>query len=289
MNISASAVMAATGTITALLSMLLFLINYRKYHGAISSKAASEFPLSELFPIGFSVIKILKINVRSESFSIKRERIAELYGEKNKDYYTFLIAGAQITYSLLLLPVSLLIGALTGSTETGLLGIAASVLVLFCIDADIKKKTEERHDEILCELPDMINRLMLLIQAGMVLREAWNLTADSSDSILCREMRKTGDDIKNGMAEEEAFAKFADRCHLREIRKFVSMLIQNLKKGSTGLAEVLQTEALSQWEEKKNIVKRKSAASEQKLLIPMIMIFAAIIMMVIIPIFTNIF
>lgn len=287
MNINWTFVMAAAGTAASVFWMTVYAANRKNYSDVINTKAAAELRLSEIFFIGFYLMKLFRINVRTERFAVKRKNISAVYGTEYTEYYTYLFTGAQITYAATLFPVSLLLGAVTGSAAFAVLGIAASVLMLFYIDADIRKKAAEKEDALMCELPDMVIRLALLLNAGMVLRDAWSAIAQSSDSVLCTEMRKTSEEIRNGVSESEAYEEFAERCRNREIRKFVSTLLQNIRKGSAGLSEILQYSAAEQWDGKKNYVRKKAAAAEQKLLIPMIMIFTAIIVMIIVPVFTN--
>lgn len=282
-------VTAALGTLAAAIWVFLFLKYHSKYDEILNTKPAREMKFSEIFFIGFGIMKLLKINITSEGFINRRMRISEIYGAKYAKFYTYLFAGAQITYAATLFPAALLLGAALGSPELSFIGAAAAGLMLFYIDFDVKKKVNEKHGALLCELPDMILRLVLLMNAGMVLREAWNMIAVSSDTLLCREMRQTSEDIRNGIPENEAFEAFADRCKTKEIRKFISTLTQNIKKGSEEISGILQASASEQWEEKKNFVRKKAADAEQKLLFPMVMIFAAIIMMIIVPIFTNMF
>lgn len=283
-----SVVMAAAGTVTGFLWTALFIKGTGKYEKIASSKAVQELKFSGLFPAGFGIMNMLGINVRSAGFTEKRKAAAEIYGEKYAEFYTYLFTAAQISYGAALIPASLLAGAVTGSTALAVTGLAAAVLMLFILDGELRKKVEEKHESVMCELPDIILRLTLLISAGMVLRDAWNTVADSTDTELGREMRQTGSDIRNGMPEQDAFDAFARRCRTKEIRKFSAALVQNMKKGSAGLSECLQLLASEQWDEKKNYVRKKAASSEQKLLLPMIMIFAAVIMMIVVPVFTNI-
>lgn len=287
MNINESVIMAFAGTVSALFWLFLFIRGNGKYSEIIKTKAAKELRLHEIFFTGFELMKILKINVRSGKCTEKRKNISEIYGQRYAEFYTYLFTGAQISYAALLFPVSLLAGAASGSLITALLGTAASVLMLFVLDGEVRKKTLEKHEEIMCELPDVIMRLNLLINAGMVLRDAWSMIAESSDTALGREMKQTSSDIRNGMPETDAFNLFAERCRTKEIRKFAGSLVQNIKKGSAGLSESLQQLADEQWDEKKNYVRKKAASSEQKLLFPMLMIFVSIIMMIVVPVFTN--
>lgn len=287
MKTDPSFIMAAAGTVLSAVWIMIFAKGYRKYDEITSVKAARELKLNGIFHTGFEIMKLLKINTGSGKFAEKRRNAVEIYGERYAGFYTYLFTGAQISYAALCLPVSLLAGAAAGSPALGLAGAAASVIMLFILDSDVKKKVSEKHDAVMCELPDIIMRLTLLLNAGMVLRDAWNMIAESSDTALGKEMRQTGSDIRNGMSEADAFEAFADRCRTREIRKFSGSLVQNLKKGSAGLSACLEELADEQWEEKKNYVKKKAAASEQTLLFPMLMIFVAIILMIIVPVFTN--
>ncbi len=280
--------MAASGTAASLAWLVLYIRGSRKYSEICRSAAAGRLALHEIFFTGFELMNILGINVRSGRFLEKRKNTAEVYGERYAEFYTYLFTGAQISYAALIIPVSFLAGALADSVTAAVLGCVSAVLMLFVLDGEVKRKVEEKHGEIMCELPDVILRLTLLLRAGMVLREAWNMTAQTTESAIGREMRQTASDIRNGMPEAEAFEAFADRCRTREIRKFTGSLVQNIRKGNAGLAECLQMLAAEQWEEKKNYVRKKAAASEQKLLFPMLLIFAAVIMMIIIPVFTGI-
>lgn len=287
MNTYKITAMAAAGTVSAIAWIVLFLRNCGKYDRITNTAAAVKIKFHELFFIGFALMKIFNVDIKSRRFSVMRGEISSVFGSEYTEYYTYLFEGAQITYAATLFPVTMLAGAASGSTAPGLLGAAASVLMLFWFRAEVRKKAAEKKDALLCDLPDAVMRLALLLNAGMVLRDAWKMISESSDSELCLEMRKTSDDIRNGIPEQDAYSAFADRCRCSEARKFISSLTQNLKKGNAGLSESLQQLASEQWEEKKNYIRKKAGAAEQKLLLPMIMMFAAIIMMIIVPVFTN--
>ncbi len=289
MDITRPFLMTISGTFLMMVWILMFFAGCRKYKDILNTSAADRMTLSQIFFIGFTAMKILRINIKTERFAEKRRLCSEVYGPEYAEFYTYLNTGAQITYTVTLLPLSLLIGGAADSTAFAFIGVVASVLLMFYIDADVKKKASQKRDQIMCELPDIISRLALLVNAGMVLREAWDRIAASSDTIICTEMKRTGHDIRNGMPQAEAFIRFADRCRTKEIRKFISSINQNIQKGSSELVSSLQVMADEQWEEKKNFVKKKGNAVEQKLLLPMMMIFIAIILMIVVPVFINMF
>lgn len=288
MKIDPFSIMASLGAVLTLLWPVMLLKNRREYTDITSTKAARRLKLYQFFPVGFALIKLFKINVRGEGFAERRKNISVVYGARYAHFYAYLFTGAQITYAAMLLPAGLLAGAVLRNSVIGFLGVSSSVLMLFYLDAEVRKKASEKKDALLCELPETIMRLALLLNAGMVLRDAWKMISESSDSVLCLEMKKVNEDIRNGISETEAFEAFGDRCGTRETRRLVSSIIQNIKKGNMGLSLSLQDLASEQWEEKKNYVRKKAGAAEQKLLFPMLMIFSAIITMIVVPVFTNI-
>ena len=46
------------------------------------------------------------------------------------------------------------------------------------------------------------------------------------------EMQNTSLEIENGVMEIEAYRNFAERCGIKEARKFATLIIQNLTKGN---------------------------------------------------------
>lgn len=92
--------------------------------------------------------------------------------------------------------------------------------------------------------------------------------------------------MKNGVPDYEALQKFADRCGISEVRKFSSIMIQNMKKGSSELAYALMDLSSEVWRAGKQRPGEGEKASA-KLLIPIFMVFVGILIMVIVPILSG--
>ena len=279
-------ILFSAGCAAAAFWMVLYLKNKNKYREITGSDAAKALFGYDTFCIGFALMKLLRVRAGKNN-SEKRQLISEVYGSQYADFYQYLFKGAQITYSYTVFVFSTVIGSAADNAAFVAAGWLSSVLLLFYLDAQTKKKAAEKREAVLYELPEMISRLALLVRSGMVLREAWVKISESSDSVLCLEMKKTTDDIRNGIPEIQAFLDLTERCRTREVRKFVNSLIQNLKKGNSELVYFLRAAASEQWEEKKNYVIKKSEMTEQKLIFPMLMIFAAVIIMVLVPALTG--
>ena len=94
-------------------------------------------------------------------------------------------------------------------------------------------------------------------------------------------------EMKSGVAEGAAYENFGRRCGLPGYIKLGSLLAQNLKKGSKGLASILEKEAEASMEERKNMARKLGEQAGTKLLFPMILIFGVVLVILIVPAFLS--
>lgn len=280
-------VLSAIGTAFVGLWVLLFFRYHNAFDEFINAIDREQYLLPELFFIGFGFIDCFKINTKGERGREKEKRIAEVYGEKYAPFYYHCIIAGQITYALTLIPIGLYFGALSNSTFFTFLALVATVALVVYLDQNVNNMVERKREEILADYPEVLSKLTLLVNAGLVVREAWSCVANTSDRALYKEMRITTEEMNNGVAELDAFYNFSQRCAIKEIKKFTSLLVQNIQKGGTELTMSLRFLTGESWEEKKHRAKRKGETASSKLMIPLLVMFLGILLMVIIPIFSN--
>ena len=129
-----------------------------------------------------------------------------------------------------------------------------------------------------------ISKITLLINAGMQVRRAWDEVANSNfQESLYEEMRNTSKDIQEGMAVDVAMQSFAQRCGIKEIRKFSSLYVQTVIKGPSETVESMKAMADDAWMQKKEISKQKGEIASQKLIIPNMIMFLGILAVVVAP------
>ena len=282
-------IMVGLGSVLVLFWTLLFL-KYRNAFDEVLNAIDSElFLLPELFFIGFGVIDLLKINIKTERGRKKEKVIAEIYGAKYAEFYHYCIVGGQITYALTIAPLGFFIGAMMQDAVFAMLVIAAGIALVVYLDMDINMKVEQKRDEILSDFPEVLSKLTLLVNAGMVVREAWTKVAYTNDRPLYKEMQITGEEMGNGVSELDAFYNFSQRCAIKEIKKFSSVLTQNIQKGSAELAMNLRYMSEESWEEKKHRAKRKGEVAGTKLMIPVMIMFVGVLLIIVVPIMANMF
>lgn len=289
MDYTMAYVFAGIGTLLVLLWAVLFLKYRNSFDEVLEVIDSNQFMMPELFFIGFGFIDLFKVDLKTEAGRKKEKKIAEVYGEKYAEFYHYCILGGQITYALTIAPLGLYIGAITNDILFAVLAVAGAAALVVYLDMEVNDAVEKKREEILSDYPEVLSKLTLLVNAGMIVREAWTKVAYTSDGAIYKEMQITSEEMNNGISELDAIYNFAQRCSIKEMKKFASILIQNMQKGGGELAMSLRLMNDESWEEKKHIAKRKGETAGSKLMMPMMIMFAGILIMVIVPIFVNMF
>ena len=167
------------------------------------------------------------------------------------------------------------------------MGIIVFAVVYYFYSQATERKIKTRSEQFALEFPNAVSTIALLVNSGMILRDAWKEVAFSGDTLLSYEMRKVNEDISNGVAEADALYSFANRCSTPEIKKFTSIVVQGLEKGSRDLAIALQEQNDSLWESKKQLTLKKGELASGKLLIPLVIMFVGVLFLIMVPIMTN--
>ncbi len=170
-------------------------------------------------------------------------------------------------------------------------------LMVFLLELEkVTKKQEEkkrREKDLLLAYPEMVNQMALLMGAGMTMRRAWGKIVENyelqkqrgqkMEHPLYEEMRICFRQMQDGTSERKAYRDFAERCHLQIYRRFVSLLCQNLQKGSGNMLDFLGQEVEQAFELRKNTAKKLGEEAGTKLLMPMVMMLAVVIIMIMVP------
>lgn len=271
---------------------------YDEYLEAVDKK---EYGFKDFFPIGYYLNELdlerklipAKFYRYLHKYKMKiSQSVIEIYGAKYSDYYIMLHNANRtamgITAAAGFALLALLMSA-TGDSSTGFLFSIAAFLcafgVPFLIDKGLNEKIEKRRLSIRMEFPEFVNKMTILVNAGMTISKAWEKIATDTkkDSPLFREMQYTLAEISAGKPEAVAYEEFGRRCKIKEIIKFVSVVVLNLKKGGAEVVPVLKLQAAECWEMRKSAAKQLGEEAGTKVLIPMMIMFIGIILIVVLP------
>lgn len=287
-------------------ALLIFLFNAKKKAGKYYDEYLEyidkkEYSLKDLFPAAFYLInegtidKIIPNIISKKLVRYKNKvtaKILEIYGEDSLDFYIMVHRANKIILSIVSSSVFFLITAVVSSGgDIGsasmffLLSIAALVGLGFLLDLSLNKKIEERRTSIRLEFPEFVNKLTLLVNAGMTISKAWEkIVADNKkEGPLYDELVRASAEITAGKPENIAYEDFGKRCKIKEIMKFVSIIVLNLRKGGSEVVPTLRIQGTECWEMRKAEAKRLGEEATSKIMMPLMMMFIGVIIIVATP------
>ncbi len=178
------------------------------------------------------------------------------------------------------------------SHEVLLILILAGIMLMVSKVAEKEKERREkkkREEELLLAYPQMISSLSVLLGAGMTVSKAWERlvnryqTNKKKEEILYEEMTITWHEIQDGVGEKRAYENFGRRCNLPPYKKMVSIITQNLRKGSQSVRQLLEKEADITMQQRKNMAKKQGEEAGTKMLLPMMMMLGIVMVIVMVP------
>jgi len=282
-----SLIMLIIGTIFALLYIGLILMGNSQYASYIDGLPDNEHFFKPIYPVGFLVLDKLNYSYSTRLDKKRLKQCQVIYGERFAIYYFRLNYAQKVSLSLLVIPFVFLFYPIVNSPYILFFGLILIICAYWYFDMLITDVIDKRDKEIERELPNILSKLTLLVNAGMILSEAWVRVSETGDTTIYKEMKNAVLEIQNGIDEATAYIRFGDRCLNVEVKKFVSTLVQNITKGNKELVDYLKKQAQLSWEEKKHIVRREGEKAASKLMIPIGIMFIGIIIMIVIPIFTG--
>ena len=153
-----------------------------------------------------------------------------LYGEKYAEYYLHVTHAQQVTFTMTLFVLSFIFYGLARDLMIMFVFFMFSGLAYYYYGTQASKRIQARSDELLHDFADVVSKLALLTNAGMILREAWERVAFGGEGVFYDEMQIAVEEIRNGVAEVDAIYNFGRRCVIPEVKKFTSTIIQGMTK-----------------------------------------------------------
>ena len=178
-----------------------------------------------------------------------------------------------------------------------MLGLAAAVIVYIQQGIAEQKKEQSRKDQLLRQYPDMVSKISLLLGAGMTLSGAWErivlnyqrqLEQQHTKSIeVYEQMLLSYREMQDGIGELKVYERFGERCGTPQYRKFSVLIVQNLRKGNSGLRQILEKEVSEAFALRKNQAKKAGEEASTKILLPMMMMLCIVMVIILVPAFLT--
>ena len=185
--------------------------------------------------------------------------------------------------------------------NTGYLVCVLSVLLgfgIFPLKKERERQKEElRKKEMQRDYPDVLDKLVLFLQAGFSIRKAMEKLAidyqrnrqkyHMKERAAYEEIVKTCREMEGGVYEADAYERMGKRCKISQHKILSVLLVQNLRKGNQNILELLEREAASAGEERKREARVRGEEASVKLLLPMIMQLMVVLVILMVPAFLS--
>ncbi len=175
----------------------------------------------------------------------------------------------------------------------GVLGIVVAILLWTKDLEEIKSKNKIRDIQLLKEYPNFVNKLVLLLGAGLSMKKIVYKLAEEYEyrrkkeetyyNYLYEELVITLHEMKTGVGEVTAYYNMGRRIGLPAYLKLVTMIVQNIKRSSVGLLAKLEEEEMVAFNNRKELAKKLGEEVGTKLLIPMVLQMAIVMVIIMIP------
>ena len=199
---------------------------------------------------------------------------------------------ATLLPAVLIVPMYLL-GWFESQTILTVLWMVTSALLGFVIpDLYLSAKARERQHELEDVFPDVLDLLVVCVEAGLGLDAAIqrvSVEIERTSEVMHEELTLVMLEVRAGKSRHEALRGLADRTELSDIQSLVSILIQAENFG-TSVGQALREHAEEMREVRIQRAREKAAKLPVKLTFPILLfIFPALFLVILGPALANIF
>ncbi|MGN0642446.1 MAG: type II secretion system F family protein [Huintestinicola sp.] len=240
--------------------------------------------------VGYVFIRLIKLDTNAAFYrNLVKDFIRIDSKENAMPRATYLIC-ATFSYAYMAVMCSLALTAvlLNNKTENagvvGVIIIGIAALLCYIPFDNLKSKIRNRNDSITADFGNVVSKLALLVNSGMEVTKAWELTANSNNGILYDEMRIVVDLQNNNVSPTTAYTNFMNNCNNKYTTKLAVSILQNLSKGNSEIGMLFVQISNESWLEKRHNAKRYGELAQNKMMVPTLLLFVGILVLICVPI-----
>jgi tight adherence protein C len=201
-------------------------------------------------------------------------------------FYTMTVEG-YLGYRILAtaaLTALLALFAISAPSVLALLGVVVGALLGWRLPkVVVERRAKARYDEIDRELPELIDLLVVSIEAGVGLGGALQMMATRMHGPLGVELRFMQHEQSMGLASDQALTKMLDRCDTVAVRSFVRSLQQGERLG-VSIGAILRNLAVEMRTRRRQLAEERAQKAPVKILFPLVfLIFPSIFIVLLGP------
>jgi tight adherence protein C len=175
----------------------------------------------------------------------------------------------------------------------GLLGSGGAMVVLLVVVCAplgwllprilVRRIAARRLERIDYELPELIDLLVVTVEAGLGFSASLRMAATRIEGPLGDELRLTIQEHNMGLAINEALKNFLERCDTTSVRAFVRSVVQGERLG-VSMGQIMRNLALEMRKRRRQMAEERAHKAPVKLLFPLVfLIFPALFVVILGP------
>jgi tight adherence protein C len=147
----------------------------------------------------------------------------------------------------------------------------------------VRRRAARRLEQIDYELPELIDLLVVTVEAGLGFMGSLRMAATRIEGPLGDELRLTIQEQSMGLAINEALRNFLDRCDTPAVRAFVRSVIQGERLG-VSIGQIMRNLALEMRKRRRQQAEERAHKAPVKMLFPLVfLIFPALFVVILGP------
>jgi tight adherence protein C len=166
------------------------------------------------------------------------------------------------------------------------LGVTAMGVGLLTPSFWLDYQRGRRQEELRRALPDILDMLVLCVEAGVSLIAAFQRVTEEVQVVhpgLAREMNIIQREIQLGLSIGDALLKFGDRCDIDEVRNLAQIILQSERYGTSSV-KALRIHSDTSRQQRQQSAEEKAQKAAVKILFPTLLcIFPAIFIVILGP------
>ncbi|MBB6677106.1 type II secretion system F family protein [Cohnella lubricantis] len=177
------------------------------------------------------------------------------------------------------------LGIAANNGALALLGAFVAALLPLLRQKELRKRLELRRQTIVLELPELLNRLLLMVNAGENVLRALERCLQREQQAgkghpLYAELGFALAAVKRGESFGAALEEFGRRCSVPEAKLFATTLLINSRRGGETFVSALRELSRTLWEQRKAAARTLGEQASSRMAFPLAVIFLIIMVLV---------
>ncbi|WP_239614769.1 type II secretion system F family protein [Cohnella mopanensis] len=188
-----------------------------------------------------------------------------------------------IGLSYMVLLITGLLAIRSGNHALLLIGLILAGCIPILRARELSGKVKKRQQSIVMELPELLSKLLLMVNAGENVMRALARTVEqkqNSSNPLYTELIAAIEGMKRGESLSIALEEMGRRCAVPEVKLFATTLLINARRGGDAFVPALRELTRQMWEKRKAIARTLGEQASSRLAFPLTIVFLLIMVLV---------